>query len=142
KPWTANIESCGEAMRRAAISQTPKARCPFPDRLATSGAQGATAVVSGVARSYDEVPYGRRRSPMKTKLLVLVAFTALVAFAVQVGTAVAGSHTHAAFADITSDLRLRPGVAQFGGHPRVNPAGRYGAFDATYVPRTGKMAYN
>ena len=76
---------------------------------------------------------------MKKHLVVAVALAALVGLGVLVGSAGAGQH--ADFADITSDLTLRPGVAHFGGHPRVNPAGLYGAFDATYVPRTGKFRY-
>ena len=73
-------------------------------------------------------------------LLVLVALAALVASAVVVGNAVASQH--ASYALFVSDPTLRPGVAHFGGHPRVNPPGRYGALDATYYPRTGKLQYD
>jgi hypothetical protein len=76
---------------------------------------------------------------VKTKLAVLLAFAGLVTPAVLAGGAGAGQH--ASFADLTSDLTLRPGVARFGGHPRVNPTGLYGAFDATYYPRNGKLQY-
>ena len=77
---------------------------------------------------------------MKTKLVLLVAFGALVASAVLVGSA--GASQHALLALYQSDLRLRPGVAAAGGHPRVNPPGLYGALDATYYPRTGKLQYD
>ena len=77
---------------------------------------------------------------MKSKLVVLVAFGALVASALLVGSA--GASPHALFAIFQSDPTLRPGVAHFGGHPRVNPPGLYGAFDATYYPRTGKIQYD
>jgi len=76
---------------------------------------------------------------VKTKLALLVAFGALVALAVQVSTAGA---QHALFALFTAQGYLRPGVSQAGGHPRVNPPGLYGAFDATYYPRTGKLQYD
>jgi hypothetical protein len=76
---------------------------------------------------------------VKTKLLVVVSFAVLVLLAVQAGSAGA---QHAVFALYSSDLTLRPGVAQAGGHPRVNPPGLYGAFDATYYPRSGKLQYD
>lgn len=76
---------------------------------------------------------------MKPKLAPLVLFAVLVALAVRVGSAGA---QHASFALFSSDLVLRPGVSQAGGHPRVNPPGLYGAFDATYQPRTGKVQYD
>lgn len=76
---------------------------------------------------------------MKTKLVVVVVFAALAALAVQVGSAGA---QHAVFALYTAQGFLRPGVSQAGEHPRVNPPGLYGAFDATYYPRTGKLQYD
>jgi hypothetical protein len=76
---------------------------------------------------------------VKTKLLVLVAFAALVSLGLQAGSAGA---QHAVFALFSSDPVLRPGVAQAAEHPRVNPPGLYGAFDATYYPRTGKLRYD
>jgi len=79
---------------------------------------------------------------MKTKLVLLLAFSGLVTSAVSAGSAGAGGGQHAVFADLSSDLTLRPGVARFGGHPRVNPSGLYGAFDATYYPRNGKLQYD
>jgi hypothetical protein len=76
---------------------------------------------------------------VKTKWLVPIAFSALVALAVLVGSA--GASPRALFALLSSDLKLRPGVSQVG-HPRVIPSGLYGAFDATYHPRTGKLSYD
>lgn len=77
---------------------------------------------------------------MKTNLVLLLAFGALVASAALAGSA--GASPRASFALFQSDPTLRPGVARFGGHPRVNPSGRYGAFDATYYPRTEKIQYD
>jgi len=74
------------------------------------------------------------------KWVVPVAFAALVALAVLVGSA--GASSHASFALISADFTLRPGVARAGGHPRVNPPGLYGAIDSTYYPRTGKIQYD
>ena len=77
---------------------------------------------------------------MKTKsLLVLVVFAALVPLAAQVGNAGA---QRAVLALYSADLTLRPVAAHAGEHPRVNPPGLYGAFDATYFPRTGKLQYD
>jgi hypothetical protein len=78
-----------------------------------------------------------RRFAVKTKSLVVLA--ALVALAVQVGGA---SAQHATLALYSADLTLRPVAAHAGGHPRVNPPGLYGAFDATFYPRTGKLQYD
>jgi hypothetical protein len=75
-------------------------------------------------------------------LVLLLAFAGLVASALLAGSAGAGAPQHASFADLTSDLTLRPGVARFAGHPRVNPPSLYGAFDATYYPRNGKLQYD
>lgn len=77
---------------------------------------------------------------MKKNLVVAVAFAALVGLGVLAGSA--GASPHALLALYQSDPTLRPGVARFGGHPRVDPPGLYGAFDATYYPRTGKLQYD
>src|SRR5262245_51595920 len=76
---------------------------------------------------------------MKTKLFLPIAAAALVALGAPTGTAV-GASPRALFAKLTSDLRLRPGVSR-AGHPRVNPPGLYGAFDAVYDRRSGKVRY-
>ena len=73
------------------------------------------------------------------KWVVPVAFAALVALAVLVGSAAASPR--ASYALLSSDLKLRPGVSH-AGHPSANPPGLYGAFDATYYPRTGKLSYD
>ena len=79
---------------------------------------------------------------MKKNLVVVVAFAALVGLGVLAGSAGAMLHERALFALYQSDPTLRPGVGRAGGHPRVNPPGLYGAFDATYYPRTGKLQYD